>query len=99
MLTVAGLVVVGVYAVMLHEHVDLRLVVMAAGAVAWVVAAALWTLGWSSVQLAPMLAAFLVLTIAGERVAGRSRLRPEWRTWGSCWHPSQSSRAKSRFFG
>ncbi len=73
-LTVAGVVVTAVYAVTLRRHVEGHLAVMAAGAIAWVVAAGLWTSGWSPVRLAPALAAFLVLTIVGERLE-LSRLR------------------------
>lgn len=74
LLTVGGVVVVAVYGVTLAPHYEHYLALMAAGAVAWVVAAALWTAGWSPALLAPMLAAFLVLTIVGERLE-LSRLR------------------------
>lgn len=74
LLTAAGLVVTAVYATTLARRVEPHLALMAAGAVAWVVAAALWAVGWSPVALAPTLAAFLVLTIVGERLE-LSRLR------------------------
>lgn len=74
LLTVAGLVVVAVYGVTLTRRYEPHLALMAAGGVAWAVAAALWTAGWSPVLLAPALAAFLVLTIVGERLE-LSRLR------------------------
>ena len=74
LLTAAGLVVIAVFVVLLRRHVELYLVLMASGAVAWMVAAALWTVGWGPIRLAPTLAAFLVLTIVGERVE-LSRLR------------------------
>lgn len=74
LLTVAGVIVVAAYGVMLARHAESHLVLMAAGGVAWVVAAALWTVGWSPFRLAPSLAAFLVLTIVGERLE-LSRLR------------------------
>lgn len=70
----AGLVVVAVFAVTLAAHWERHLLLMAAGAVAWVVAAALWAQGWAPTRLSPMLAAFLVLTIVGERLE-LSRLR------------------------
>lgn len=74
MLTVAGLVVTGAYATLLRRRVETYLVIMAAGAVAWVTAAVLWTAGLGPVRITPLLAAFLVLTIVGERVE-LSRLR------------------------
>src|SRR5690606_11505544 len=58
----------------LARRVEPHLALMASGAIAWIVAAALWALGWSPVALAPTLAAFLVLTIVGERLE-LSRLR------------------------
>lgn len=74
LLVAAGVVVVAASVVMLRQHVAGYLGMMAGGAVAWVLAAALWTAGWSPVRLAPILAAFLVLTILGERLE-LSRLR------------------------
>ena len=74
LLAAAGLLVVSAYAATLRRGYGPHLVLMAAGAVAWAAAAALWALGWSAPQVAPMLAAFLVLTIVGERLE-LSRLR------------------------
>lgn len=74
LLTGAGTVLVAAYLVLLRVRVTADLVLMAMGAVAWVGAAALWTAGWSAPALGPMLAAFLVLTILGERLE-LSRLR------------------------
>ena len=74
MLTSAGLVIVAVYLVTLRPRLESYLAVMAVGAVLWVMAAALWTAGWSPVRLSPLLAGFLVLTIVGERLE-LSRLR------------------------
>lgn len=48
--------------------------IMLAGAIAWTVAGAAWAMGTSPVALAPLLAAFLVLTIIAERLE-LSRLR------------------------
>ena len=64
----AGATVCLVFADLLRRHADHALVLMAAGAVAWAGAGALWAAGWSPVRIAPLLAAFLVLTIVGERV-------------------------------
>jgi hypothetical protein len=74
LLTAAGVVVTAVYGVTLHRHYDTHLALMAVGALAWVLAAALWTVGLSPIRLFPLLAAFLVLTIVGERLE-LSRLR------------------------
>ena len=71
---VAGLTVCAVFADLLRRHVEPYLVLMAAGAGAWAASAALWAAGVSPVRLAPLLAAYLVLTIVGERVE-LSRLR------------------------
>src|SRR5690606_7423797 len=74
LLTAAGLLVAIVYAITLRRRYEAHLALMASGAGAWVGAAALWAAGWSPVRLAPALAAFLVLTIVGERLE-LSRLR------------------------
>lgn len=83
LLVVAGVLLVAGYGALLRRqlhqggdaeeadrsaHVDLHLVVMAGGAVAWVAAAALWLAGAGPVRITPLLAAFLVLTIIGERL-------------------------------
>jgi hypothetical protein len=70
----AGLLVTAVYVATLRRHVETHLVLMAAGALLWVGAAALWAAGWSVVRVTPLLAGFLVFTIVGERLE-LSRLR------------------------
>ena len=72
--TAAGLLVALVYVATLRRHVEPYLVLMAAGSLLWVAAAALWASGRSPIQLSPLLAGFLVLTIVGERLE-LSRLR------------------------
>jgi len=67
-LTAGGLVLVAVFAVAHRLRPGAHLVVMGAGAAAWVVAAAAWGAGSPPSRLVPLLAAFLVLTIAGERL-------------------------------
>lgn len=57
-----------------RQQPQLHLKIMAAGAGMWAVAAGLWAAGWTPTRLAPLLAAFLVLTIVGERLE-LSRLR------------------------
>ncbi len=68
LLVVAGLVTTATYLSLLRRQVHLHLVVMAIGALAWVAAAMLWLGGAGPVRITPLLAAFLVLTIVGERL-------------------------------
>ncbi|MEX2486892.1 MAG: hypothetical protein WD377_04670 [Nitriliruptoraceae bacterium] len=72
--TVAGATVTSIAVRLWRSHTTVDGVVMITGAVAWTIAAALWTRGASPVRLAPVLAAFLVLTIVAERLE-LSRLR------------------------
>lgn len=72
--TTAGLLVVTVYTRTWSTHREPYLALMGVGGLAWVLAALLWTAGASPPRLAPLLAAFLVLTIIGERLE-LSRLR------------------------
>ncbi len=66
--TVAGLVLVGVFVAVHRIQASLHNLVLASGAVCWVVAAALWLTGWSVPRFLPWMAGFLVLTITGERL-------------------------------
>lgn len=69
LLLVAGMIVTGTYVALVRRgHLDIHLGIMALGAVAWVAAAALWLAGTGPVRITPLLAAFLVLTIIGERL-------------------------------
>ncbi|MFA9443726.1 hypothetical protein [Egicoccus sp. AB-alg6-2] len=69
LLVLAGAVVTATYLVLLRAGgVHAHLVVMAVGAVTWVAAAAWWLAGAGPVRITPLLAAFLVLTIIGERL-------------------------------
>jgi hypothetical protein len=68
LLVAAGVGLVGLYVAAARRQASLHLAVMAAGAVAWVVAVALWLGGRDVGLLVPWLAGFLVLTIAGERL-------------------------------
>lgn len=74
LMVVAGVMVVVVYGRTWSAHREPYLALMGIGGIAWVVAAVLWTAGVSPVRLAPILTAFLVLTIVGERLE-LSRLR------------------------
>src|SRR5579875_2555071 len=74
-----GLALVAIFAAVHRLQPSLHNVVLAAGAVCWVVADGLWLAGWDISRFVPWLAAFLVLTITGERLelsrmTGTSRL-------------------------
>lgn len=73
-LAVAAAVVLAVYGLNLRTQPEPFMVLMALGGVAWLVAAVAWTAGSGPVRITPLLAAFLVLTIVGERLE-LSRLR------------------------
>ena len=62
----AGLV--GASLAVLRRQPALHHAVLAAGAVAWLGGNALWVAGWPVFRVVPWWAAFLVLTIAGERL-------------------------------
>ncbi len=84
LLVLGGTVVTATYLVLLHRAGrQTHLVIMGLGAVAWVAAAALWLDGLGPIRVTPLLAAFLVLTIVGERLE-LSRLTlpsPAHRRW------------------
>jgi hypothetical protein len=68
-LTLAGAVVVATYGALLRRgHLDIHLLVMGVGGLAWVYAAVAWLGGVGPIRLTPVLAAYLVLTIVGERL-------------------------------
>lgn len=65
----AGVVVLATYVALFRRGGrDLHLVIMAVGAGAWIVAVAVWFTGAGPIRITPLLAAFLVLTIVGERL-------------------------------
>lgn len=68
LLVAAGVLTTATYVTLLRRHAQLHLAVMAVGALAWVAAAVLWLGGAGPVRITPLLAAFLVLTIVGERL-------------------------------
>jgi hypothetical protein len=78
-LTIGGLVLVAIYVVFARIQPSLHLAVEAAGAGAWVVAATLVALGVTTSNVVPWLAAFLVLTVMGERLELSAVLRPSGR--------------------
>jgi hypothetical protein len=68
LLVLGGGVLVGVFGVAYRVQPETHILVMGMGAVAWVLAATTWLTGMSVAALIPWLSAFLVLTIAGERL-------------------------------
>ncbi|KWW98228.1 hypothetical protein TH66_19245 [Carbonactinospora thermoautotrophica] len=68
LLTVAAAWLVAVYLVLLRRRPGLEVPVQLAGAVAWYAGGLLWLGGRPTADLVPWLVAFLVLTIAGERL-------------------------------
>lgn len=66
--TLGGLALVAVFVALHRIQPSLHNVVLGTGACCWVVAAALWLAGWDVPRFVVWLAAFLVLTIAGERL-------------------------------
>lgn len=64
----AGVMTTCTYVSLLRRHVDLHLAIMSVGALAWIAGAVLWLAGAGPIRITPLLAAFLVLTIVGERL-------------------------------
>ena len=68
LITLGSLGLLAVFMVILRRHPALFTVVMALGVLAWVVGNLLWLSGWPIYHIVLWWAAFLVLTIAGERL-------------------------------
>lgn len=68
LLTAGGVVLVGIFVAVHRIQASLHNLVLACGAACWVVAGVLWLAGWDIPRFVPWLVAFLVLTIAGERL-------------------------------
>ena len=68
LVTLGGLVLIGVFIAVHRIQASLHNVVLASGAVCWVVAGCLWMAGWEVYRFVPWLVGFLVLTITGERL-------------------------------
>ncbi len=78
MITLGSLVFVGILAVMVRRETKIYTITMAAGALCWLAGNLLWLSGAVLPRLVWLWAAFLVLTIAGERLELNRvlRLRP-----------------------
>jgi metal-sulfur cluster biosynthetic enzyme len=75
----AGVVLVLIFVAIHRIQASVHNIVLASGALCWVVAGGLWLAGWDVPRFIPWLVGFLVLTITGERlelsrVAGSTRL-------------------------
>ncbi|MDA8368682.1 MAG: hypothetical protein M0026_02290 [Nocardiopsaceae bacterium] len=68
LLTAAGGWLIAVYLVLLRRRIGRDTAIQLSGAVAWYIGGLLWMRSGSVVDMVPWLAAFLVLTIAGERL-------------------------------
>jgi len=76
--TLGGVILVAIFVAVHRIQASLHNVVLASGAICWVVAGVLWVANWDIPRFIPWLAGFLVLTITGERLelsrlTGRSR--------------------------
>ena len=68
LITGASAILIADYLVILHRQRVTFTLVMALGALAWLVGNLLWLSGWELPRLMPWWGAFLVLTIVGERL-------------------------------
>ena len=76
LLTLASLGGVAILAEIVRREFALHTVTMFFGAIAWLIGNLLWTFGWQIYQVVFFWMAFLVLTIAGERLELSRVLRP-----------------------
>jgi hypothetical protein len=82
LLVLAGAVLAGVFVAVHRLQPSRHNTVMGLGALAWTAGAALWLGGASLPEVVPYLAAFLVLTIVGERLElSRMRRPPARAAW------------------
>lgn len=78
LIAMGSLGLVAIFIVILSMHLSLYSMTMALGALSWLVGNLLWLGGWSIYRLVLWWAAFLILTIAGERLElGRVRRLPQ----------------------
>jgi hypothetical protein len=76
MLTVAGVLLVGVFVVVHRIEASWHNTIMGLGALCWAVGAGAWLYGGAIVDVVPWLAGFLILTIVGERLELSRMARP-----------------------
>jgi hypothetical protein len=68
LLALAGIGLLALYIGAARRQMSLHLTVMATGAISWIVAVLAWMAGRDVALLVPVLAGFVILTIAGERL-------------------------------
>ena len=68
LMTLGSLGLVAIFAVIVRRQWALATVIMALGALLWLVGNGLWLVVWPLAQVVPWWSGFLVLTIAGERL-------------------------------
>jgi hypothetical protein len=83
LLATGAVLLLGIYRALWHRQASVALLAQASGAFAWYVAALLWSAGVPVPELVPWLGAFVVATIAGERlelahVTLRGRVAQRW---------------------
>lgn len=76
LITAASIIVVAIFVVICRREPSLFALTMGAGALAWCVGNALWLAGFAIYRVVFWWVAFLVLTIAGERLELNRVLRP-----------------------
>jgi hypothetical protein len=79
LITLGSLGLVAIFAVIVRRHPVNYTIVMGVGALTWLAGNLLWLSGWLVAQIVLWWAAFLILTIAGERLElGRVLRLPAW---------------------
>ncbi len=76
LITLGSLGLAAVFVMIVRRHLALYTVTMGLGALAWLIGNGLWLIGWPIYKVVLWWAAFLVLTIAGERLELARILRP-----------------------
>ncbi len=76
LITLGGLVLVGIFSVFFRRHPSLDLFAMALGALLWAMGSGIWLAGVPFPLVVPWWAGFLILTIAGERLELSRVLKP-----------------------
>ena len=78
LITLGSLGLVAVFAAIVRRQCALATIIMALGALLWLVGNGGWLVGWPLAQVVPWWSGFLVLTIAGERLELSRMLRRSW---------------------
>jgi len=75
-ITLGSLGLAAVFVAIIRRHLALYTITMGLGALAWFIGDSLWLIGWPVHRVVLWWAAFLILTIAGERLELSRILRP-----------------------